>query len=365
MGYTIAQGSVANLVKDIASKKFKGVYYRELNGGDRSYFLIIRIEGKQKRISIGKKSEGITEAFCFQQKVKIINTEKFGEGQAEILQRVKKTDPTFRELAEHYFKHGRSRSSTKRVMGYMLKILPFADKRRVTESDITNWVTDYSKTVKPGTINNKINLIRVIFNHAIDCNLYRHDNPILKVKKLQVDDKRMRWLNRDEVKKLLDNVRDNDKLYLFTKLALCTGARISTLMLIHSDDIKGDNVKLTNIKTNQRYIGFIDKETQALIKGRKGYLLSLDDPRRAPDAYQYQYLMQKILNRLFNEGVTDRLERVVIHTLRHTTASLLVQNGTPLHVVQKVLDHKTIKSTERYAKLHQDNIKNEIHRLWD
>lgn len=353
------------MAKDIPSKKFKGVYYRELKNGDRSYFIILRIEGKQKRISVGKKSEGITEAFCYQQKVKIINTEKFGEGQAEILQRVKKTDPTFRDVAEHYFKHGRARDSTKKIMGYLLNTVPFSEKRRVTEADITDWLTEYMKTVKPGTVNNKINLLRVIFQHGINHKLYRHDNPMAKIQKLQVNDKRLRWLSRDEVSRLLDEVRGNENLYLFTKLALCTGARISTLMLIHSDDVNGDTVRLQNVKTNRRYIGFLDKETQDLLKGKKGYVLSWDDPGSPPIVNQYQWRMTRIFNRLFNEGVADPLDRVVVHTLRHTAASLLIQNGTPLHVVQKVLDHQSIRSTERYAKLHQDNIKAELHRLWN
>lgn len=115
------------MARDIPSKKYKGVYYRELKNGDRSYFVIMRIEGKQKRIAIGKKSEGVNEQFAHQQKIKIINTEKFGEGQAEILQRVKKTDPTLREIAEHYSKHHTARQGTKKIVTYLVNSLPFAD----------------------------------------------------------------------------------------------------------------------------------------------------------------------------------------------------------------------------------------------
>lgn len=67
------------MAKDKASKKYKGVYYRDLGDGDRSYYLILRIDGKQRRISMGRKSEGITEAFCFQQKAHVLNTERYGE----------------------------------------------------------------------------------------------------------------------------------------------------------------------------------------------------------------------------------------------------------------------------------------------
>lgn len=353
------------MARDIPSKKYKGVYYRDLKNGDRSYFLIIRIDGKQKRVHVGKKSEGITEAFCYQQKISIINAERFGEEQAQILQRTKKQDPTFYEITQHYLKHGPARDSSKKIMGYLANQVPFKDQRRVTERDVTEWLSEYKEHVKPGTINNKINLLNVLFQHGVDQGLYRFANPMRNIKKYKIDDKRLRYLTKDEVKTLLDAVRDKPNLYLFCKLALNTGARLSTLVLIQSGDIRGERIKLTNVKTARSYVGYIDSETQELLKNRTGYVLSWRDGTEPPDVNEYQWRMRRILDPLFNEGVTDAMERVVIHTLRHTTASLLVQNGTPLHVVQKVLDHQSIRSTERYAKLHEDNIKSELHRLWD
>ena len=353
------------MAKDTPSKKYKGVYFRDLKNGDRSYFLIIRIDGKQKRIHVGKKSEGITEAFCYQQKISIINAEKFGEEQAQILQRTKKKDPTFYDITEHYIKHGSARASTKRLMGYLAEQVPFKDRRRVTERDVMEWLSEYKERVKPGTINNKINLLNVIFQHGIDQNLYRFNNPMRNVKKYKIDDKRLRYLSKPEVSQLMEAVRDKPNLYLFCKLALNTGARLSTLVRIHKSDIRGDQIKLYNVKTARHYYGFIDQETQELLQERTGYVLSWRDGTEPPDVNEYQWRMRRIFDPLFNDGVNDPMERVVIHTLRHTTASLLVQNGTPLHVVQKILDHQSIRSTERYAKLHEDNIKTELHKLWD
>lgn len=353
------------MAKDVPSKKYKGVYYRTLKSGDRSYFLILRIAGRQKRIAVGKKSEGITEAFAYQQKVRIINADRFGEEQAEILQRTRRTDPTLAEVAEHYFKHGQARHSTKKQMRYLVAMVPFRDQRRVTERDITEWITDYREQVKPGTVNNKINLLRVLFRHAADNNLTRYGNPAERIKNRTVDDKRLRWLSHDEVDRLLAEVQDNENLYLFTKLALCTGARLSTLVRIHAADISKDTVALYNVKTQRRYTGFLDDETQRLVAGRGGYVLSFHDGSSPPKVNEYQWRMRRVFDALFNDGVRDPLDRVVIHTLRHTTASLLIQNGAPLHVVQKVLDHQSIRATERYAKLHQETIKNELHRLWN
>lgn len=352
------------MAKDVASKKYKGIYYRELKNGDRSYFILIRIDGKQKRISVGKKSEGITEAFCYQQKISIINAEKFGTETADILQRKTKQDPTFRELFDYFIDHGPAKASTKRVVKYLINQLPFADKRRVTVQDVIDYKTAISATVSPNTVDNKINMISSVIKFAIDAGKYRHENPCTKVKRNNINDDRLRYLSKDEITRLLDDVKDNEHLYLFTKLAICTGARLGTITKIHKDHIKGETIRLYNIKTGRFYMGFLDTETQELLKDRKGFVLSMDSPEREPDPYQYQWRMLRVMNRLFNQGVKDSRDKVVVHTIRHTVASLLVQNGTPLQVVQKVLDHQSIRSTERYAKLHQDNIKNELNRLW-
>jgi integrase len=352
------------VAKDIPSKKYKGVYYRHLKSGDRSYFIILRVDGKQKRISVGKKSEGITEAFCYQQKINIINSEKFGGEQAAILQKKQKKDPTFRELFDYFLESGPAKSSTKRMMQYLINQVSFADQRRVTTQDIINFKTEIAKDRAPNTVDSKVNLLSSVFKFAIDSGRYRYENPCKKVKRNNINDNRERYLSQDEVDTLLADVKDNDLLYLFTKLAMCTGARVGTLMMIRPEHIKGENIRLFNIKTGRFYMGWIDAETQELLKGRIGYVLSWDDPERKPDAYQYQWRMQRRFNRLFNQGVTDSRDKVVTHTLRHTVASLLVQNGAPLQVVQKVLDHKSIRSTERYAKLNQDNIKSELNRLW-
>ncbi len=47
--------------------------------------------------------------------------------------------------------------------------------------------------------------------------------------------------------------------------------------------------------------------------------------------------------------------RAVIHTLRHTFASHLAINGTPIFTVQKLLNHSKIDMTLRYAKLMPDS----------
>jgi integrase len=52
-----------------------------------------------------------------------------------------------------------------------------------------------------------------------------------------------------------------------------------------------------------------------------------------------------------NDGITDRRQKLVIHSLRHTFASWLVQMGKPLYTVSRLMGHSSLKMTERYAHL--------------
>jgi site-specific recombinase XerD len=54
----------------------------------------------------------------------------------------------------------------------------------------------------------------------------------------------------------------------------------------------------------------------------------------------------------------------VIHTLRHAFASHLAIKGVPIFTIMKLLDHKDIKDTLRYAKLAHDNGLEAVKELW-
>lgn len=357
------------MAKEIKSKKYQGVYYRELDGGDRSYFLRVRLGGGTRRIPIGKKSEGVTEAFCAQEKARIINEHRFGHDVAAKLARVKSAEPTFEELLDFYISNSDIRESTIRNVK-ALRAVPFAPQRRVTPSDVQKYIDGLKPRLRASTVNQRLKYLRMIFRFAIAKGKYNHADPTNGVDLLKSEKARQRYLNADEVRLLLDTVRAENKprLYLFVKLALCTGARVSTLLLIHEKDIKPDgSVRLRNTKIGRYYTGFLDEETRELVAGRKGYILAIRGKEdTAPGAHLYQRQMKRILDDLFNPPGTPIEERVVTHTLRHSVASQLLAKGVPMEVIAKTLDHSDIVTTARiYAKVAPELVRRSTENLWD
>lgn len=66
----------------------------------------------------------------------------------------------------------------------------------------------------------------------------------------------------------------------------------------------------------------------------------------------------RVLNRK-----NDRKNKVVVHTLWHTFASLLAIDGAPIFIIQKLMNHKDIKTTLRYAKLAKDQGRDVIDKM--
>jgi integrase len=62
----------------------------------------------------------------------------------------------------------------------------------------------------------------------------------------------------------------------------------------------------------------------------------------------------------FNEGITDKRQKLVFHSLRHTFASWLAMQGTPIYTIAQLMGHKSITMSERYAHLSPDHKKEAV-----
>ena len=365
----------------INSKKYDGVQLYHKSNKDVSYYIRYKDENsKLRRVKVGEKSKGITENYCYQKRTEILNYIRLGEEPPALARKKKKTVITLDEIGDKYFKIREAHIVVD--VRYILKNYPKRLREKFGKKDIdditSDKIFDFQIELKkggwaPSTINYTINFLARLFNFAIEEELYHKPNPVKhkKIKNLKVNNERERYLTSQEIKMLYANLND-DTLKLFTELALATGGRLETILQIQVKDINlvDKMITLKDLKNHSNYKGFIPDH---LLGYLKEYLphLSVNDFIIGGKSIKFadrtmRRKMKNIFDPLFNEGLDskDAKNRVVIHSLRHTFASHLAINGTPIFTIQKLMNHRDIKMTMRYAKLAPDSGKDFVNNLY-
>ena len=322
----------------VKSKKYTGVYQNKLENGDISYSINYKDnDGKKVWFTVGKKSGGITEVYAYNKRNEFVNKSRLGEEPPALEKKKKKQIITLDSIAKESYElkalHNKNNKLSKRK--YEMHISPLLGKKdikSITTDDIQKLQSQKIKEFSPKTVNTIIGELSTVFNYAIDKEIILI-NPAKKVKKLKVDNARERYLNKDEIALLLDYVKEDNQAYLFVMLALTTGARVGALTKLTKRDIDFEN-KIINIldeKNDERYTAFFYNEKLEKLLKDSTKIRKLDIPiLQKNEANLYEQIkdkVSKVLNMLFNEGITNPKHRVVIHTLRHTFASHLAING--------------------------------------
>ena len=73
-----------------------------------------------------------------------------------------------------------------------------------------------------------------------------------------------------------------------------------------------------------------------------------------PDRYVSIRTVQKVLEHACKEGGINK--DIIVHSLRHSFATHLLENGTDLRYIQELLGHKNSKTTEIYTHVSTKNI---------
>lgn len=356
----------------VTSKRFTGVQLNHLKGNDITYYInyFDVNRGKNIQLKIGKKSEGITEVYCKNRRNEILAKIRLGENPLGTFRANKGV--TLDSQAKIYFEHLREKEASEksikneenRYKNHLKQTLGSMTISKISADDI-NALTKSKRSdgLSSATIKHIHALLSVIISYSIRTNKYTGSNVMqsIEINRVKVDNSRERFLNPSEVNKLLsdkDVLRD-DLLRIFCNFALSTGARLGTLLSIRRKDIDLDTgiITLKDQKNNSTYSGFISKnlfknDFTFLDKLKPNdYVISINGEKT--EQTRIQKPLRGILNRLFNDQLDadDRKNRVVIHTLRHTFASLLAINGTPIYTIQILLNHAQVTTTQRYAKL--------------
>jgi integrase len=363
----------------VKSKKFEGVYHYNLKNGDTSYYITYKDnENTTVTKKIGRKSEGVNESYCSQVRYETISKLNNSELPPKIAIQKKQNIVTLDSLAEFYFDTKDNKSLHKYKGKYTKRIQPILGKKDVRYMSEKDFKIFQQALLDDGlsnhTTNCYVDIVSAIISHSIQKRNFIGKNPTTVVKKLKVDNKRERILNRSEIDDLLEAVEESWILNLFVRLSLSLGARKSTVLNIKKCDVDLENkmITLKDFKNNSTYTGYFSddiifqlvKNRMAMIADDEFLISSLD--YKDMDGYISRKL-NTIFYYLFNHKLkdqNDRKNKVVTHTLRHTVLSHLAMNGESIFTIKSISNHKSLQMLERYVKLNPAVGKKPIENLW-
>ena len=210
------------------------------------------------------------------------------------------------------------------------------------------------------TVNRSRALLSSMFNVAFEREIIEQ-SPMTRVKKLVEQNQIERYLSEDELKRLMNVLAnhhahdiDNQIIVGIVEMLLLTGARKGEVLNLKWSDLDENNHlwKLNENKSGKPRIIQLNSQAQQIIRrmSRK-YLYVFANPKTGLPFNDIRKTFQKILE-------AAQIENFRIHDLRHNFASMAVNNGCDIYVVQHLLGHASPTTTQRYAHLRQDTLRN-------
>ena len=210
------------------------------------------------------------------------------------------------------------------------------------------------------TVNRSRALLSSMFNVAFEREIIEQ-SPMTRVKKLVEQNQIERYLSEDELPRLMHVLAnhlahdiDNKIIVGIVEMLLLTGARKGEVLNLKWSDLDEHNHlwKLNENKSGKPRIIQLNSQAQLIIRrmSRK-YLYVFANPKTGLPFNDIRKTFQKILE-------AAQIENFRIHDLRHNFASMAVNNGCDIYVVQHLLGHASPTTTQRYAHLRQDTLRN-------
>lgn len=210
---------------------------------------------------------------------------------------------------------------------------------------------DYRETeqdrVKPATIRNKLSYLRAACNYAHKFHKFEAPPPIEMPK---VKNERKEYITRSQMIILARSLRGLEaerQARAMVRIAFYSGMRLGEIISIgKKSELLEDGFELIDTKNGtDRYVPMHPK-----IKTAVKYL---------PITFSVKW-MQVLIRRAMN---AMGLNHIHFHDLRHSTATSLINSEKDLKLVQELLGHKDLRTTQRYSHVYKDTMKDFIRKI--
>ena len=384
------------------SKKHKTIYpgirYREQKtrkysgAPDRYFFIRYRLHRKLKEEGLGWASDGWNAKKASIELAKLKQAHATGEGPQTLAEkrrlskekdeadraekkRQEREQTTFDDIfLDNYFPQAKANKSQRSYeredslfriwISPVIGQMPLKDIGPIHMERIKKNMADKGRA--PRSIRYALAVVRQVFNFARYNNLFIGDSPTTNVKMPQKDNRRLRFLTHDEADRLLDAMRSKSRqLYEMALVSLHCEARADEIFSLTWGDVDLERGTLTlrDTKNTKTRVAFMTEGIKDLLAQKEhGENNDLVFPGRGGvKIAAISRTFDRVVKELgLNDGVTDRRQKVVFHTLRHTYASWMVEKGVDLYHVKKLMGHSTLSMTERYSHLSDETLQSAV-----
>jgi len=356
---------------------------------DRYFSGSFQVKGKRKFIGFGWSSEGWTEKKIWEKINEYKHNLKIGNGPTTLKEEMAMKEAEKREqkknkaIAERdnktfgaFFKEVYEPAALKHKKIYTVQNeiglfnnwlkpevghLPFNKIKPFNLEKIKKNMLDAGRA--PRSLQYCFATFRQVWNYAQINDFVNDSSPTRKVKLPKVKNNRLRFFTPEEAAILLDALKyRSQQVHDITLFSLHTGARAGEIFALTWGvvDFKNGSVLLRDSKGADRH-AYLTTATrnmlEALFNGQAASELIFKDTADSQIKKISKTFFRTVNGLGLNDGITDRRDKALFHTCRHTFASWHVQNGTDLYTVKELLGHSTIQLTERYSHLRPDGLK--------
>lgn len=225
--------------------------------------------------------------------------------------------------------------------------------RDLTRGDVDGWVFKRrSDGAKGKTINRELSALRGVFREA-QRRGWIEGNPAEEVARQKEGESGFRWLTPEEASKLLAACKSSSPrsrhLYPLVVTALYTGMRRGELLSLRWADVHQSRAEIEVIasKSGHRRTVPLRAEVNTALKAWRRYSRGQFVFARLGTDQPYAKVQ-----RSFQAAVKRaKIGPLRFHDLRHTAGSWMAQAGVDVHDLMRVLGHREIATTMRYAHL--------------
>lgn len=280
------------------------------------------------------------------------------------------------ENYSHYLsvEKGLARNTLESYRRDLQKFLKYLEKKKITAPQEIDRqaITDYLLTLKnegrtPATISRNVASIRSFFNFLVQEGLLE-DNPAQLVKAPRIEKKLPRVLTTKEIDQLLRQPRNDSHVGLRDKAMLellyASGIRVSELVSLNVTDFspevgylrcRGKGMKERIVPIGSVAVSYVQDYLhncrQKMLKQNEEKALFLNHHGRRLTRQGFWKILKKYARQSNISG------EITPHTLRHSFATHLLENGADLRSVQEMLGHSDISTTQIYTQITRRKIR--------